>query len=148
MHVRFNCLILSVSAATSAAAVTPSITPYENLEANESEAAEEGLSIQSELIFHTQYHLTVGKIAAGDKKTRDDVHPDDAKYVHYGRPDLKALFANTKELCQTDAIARVAVFVCGPQSMVDDVTDLCRVENTSCACNAVRFDCHAEVFSF
>jgi hypothetical protein len=102
--------------------------------------------LNSSFIFHNEYYLT--RIRATDQQHTAGIHPEVQNWLKFGRPNLKETFANVTNLCKTEKISRVAVCVCGPAPMVNEVSDLCRVSKMDPHCDAVRFDCHQEVFDF
>lgn len=106
---------------------------------------EDELNLSSTLIFHTEYYLTYLRSKEEFKKA--NICPEEQRYLKFGRPDLKKIFADTQAMCEKDSISRVAVFVCGPSAMVNETVDLCRLSKLS-PCSSVRFDCHHEVFDF
>mmetsp|Transcript_14500 Transcript_14500/g.27116 ORF Transcript_14500/g.27116 Transcript_14500/m.27116 type:complete len:558 (+) Transcript_14500:142-1815(+) len=105
-------------------------------------------SSSSKMIFENRFYLT---------QLRDESHFKDANispevqpWLHFGRPDISAVFDEVRSLVRADKVgtgrSRVCVSVCGPSSMVQDVQELCRISHLGCA--DVAFDCHAEVFDF
>jgi hypothetical protein len=102
--------------------------------------------MNSSFIFHNEYYLT--RIRATDQQHTAGIHPGVQSWLKFGRPNLKEIFANVSSLCKTEHISRVAVCVCGPTPMVNEVSDLCRASKMDPHCDAVRFDCHQEVFDF
>jgi hypothetical protein len=103
--------------------------------------------IMSPSIFHAEFYLTQVKskealLEAGMAEDQPD------RQLRIGRPDIPKLFDSVRELCRSSGIRRVAVGVCGPVSMVDEVDDLCRQSKLASDSAAVRFDCHKEVFDF
>ncbi len=131
--------------------MTDSVTAFTHNEKAELVATEEQeeldeVQLDSSLIFHTEYYLTYlrskAEFAAGN------IDPEHQKYLRFGRPDVPQLFADTRKMCEAEGIRRVAVFVCGPSGMVNEVADLSRATNMSLCNSTVRFDCHAEVFDF
>ena len=111
----------------------------------EAKDEEDEITLSSSLIFHTEYYLTFLRSMEEYTKAID---PAGRKFLKFDRPDMKRLFADTRALCEAEGFRRVAVFVCGPPSLVNEVTDLSRVSKMSPGCAPVRFDCHAEVFDF
>jgi hypothetical protein len=113
---------------------------------NRSDKATHPQDMNSSFIFHNEYYLT--RIRATDQQHTAGIHPGVQSWLKFGRPNLKEIFANVSSLCKTEHISRVAVCVCGPTPMVNDVSDLCRASKMDPHCDAVRFDCHQEVFDF
>jgi hypothetical protein len=72
----------------------------------------------------------------------------DERHVHFGRPNIPDIFKRITDLCVAEGLRRVAVCVCGPVSMINEVDDLCRQSKLSPERTTVRFDCHKEVFDF
>jgi hypothetical protein len=102
--------------------------------------------LKSQFIFFNEYYLT--QIRPTDQQHTAGIHPEVQKWLKFGRPQMKEIFANVAELCKTESISRVAVCVCGPTPMVNEVSDLCRLSKMDPNCGTVRFDCHQEVFNF
>ena len=65
----------------------------------------------------------------------------DPSYMRTGRPDLPAVFQHCEG---TQRSGRVAVYVCGPSAMVDDVWDLSKARSN----DTVHYAIHHEVFDF
>ena len=104
------------------------------------------VTLASTLIFHTEYYLTY--LRSKEEYASANIDPAHQKYLKFGRPSVPALFEQTRELCEAEGIKRVAVFVCGPSALVNEVADHSRASKMGGMCGAVRFDCHAEVFDF
>jgi hypothetical protein len=101
-------------------------------------------------IFHNQFYLTKSRQQAAYADAGID--PDHQPWLHFGRPDLSEIFKETAKMVVSSRNSllrkpRVAVCVCGPQSMVNSVQDLCRTTSVADGSQIV-FDCHAEVFDF
>lgn len=103
-------------------------------------------TISSEYVFITELYLSSQRDQ--QEFLEGNIHPASQPHLHFGRPNIVDIFQRTRGLCIKEHIKRVAVGVCGPQSMVDAVDDLCRRSKMSTDSAAVRFDCHKEVFSF
>lgn len=101
-------------------------------------------SVTSPFLFHSDFYLT----GARSRDSISDVGLADDKtvYMHSGRPDFPELFKKITALCTAERIPRVAVCVCGPAAMTNEVDDLCRASQL--ACGEVIFDCHKEIFDF
>lgn len=101
--------------------------------------------LMSDYVFFNEYYLT----SAREPKEEFGIHPEVQKWLKLSRPNLPDLFQQTTKLCLSENISRVAVCVCGPQSMVNEVADFCRRSQMApTCCQNVRFDCHSEVFDF
>ncbi len=101
----------------------------------------------SDLIFYNEYYLT--QVRAGrDAQHIAGIHPEVQKWLKFGRPNMKDIFQRVSSFCKKEEISRVAVCVCGPQPMVNEIGDLCRNSLLHPSCDTVRFDCHHEVFDF
>ena len=68
--------------------------------------------------------------------------------VHLGRPDVEKLLSRhiacSASRLSADSVERTAVLVCGPESMVNEVTSQCHRLSTKMH----KFDVHSEVFAF
>jgi hypothetical protein len=102
--------------------------------------------LNSQFIFYNEYYLT--QIRPTDQQHTAGIHPEVQKWLKFGRPKMQEIFTNVSELCKAENISRVAVCVCGPTPMVNEVSDLCRLSKMNPKCDTVRFDCHQEVFDF
>ena len=65
-------------------------------------------------------------------------------FLKYGRPDLRRMLGGMSVLARAAGQTRVAVLVCGPSALVNDVLLACE-ERNSC-CGGVVFECHVETF--
>lgn len=101
--------------------------------------------IYSSFVFYTRFHYT----SIRDESALLNIGIDPVKQPHlrFGRPDVPGLFSEVTKLCKESGVARVGVAVCGPQNLVDEVNDLCRVSQMA-FCDTIRFDCHKELFDF
>ena len=63
--------------------------------------------------------------------------------LSYGRVQLVKLFADVSSMCVSERVSRVAVVTCGPNSLVEEVTNLCAHRH-----KGVAFDLHKEVFDY
>ncbi len=89
-----------------------------------------------ESIFVTEFHLTRGA------SKNADLHRTYG-HVQTGRPDLMRVFARCHNaVVRKRGTGRVAVLVCGPESMVREAAMLCNQMSGS----AVQFDLQAEAF--
>ncbi len=102
--------------------------------------------LESKRIFHPMFFLTAHRTEK-DLETAG-VDKKQSPHLHNGRPDISSIFSKLKELCKKDGISRVAVCTCGPEAMVNEVKDLCRISQMSCEEGAIRFDCHTDIFDF
>ena len=68
--------------------------------------------------------------------------------LHYGRPDLDAIFGQVKKTALEKGEHNVAVFGCGPDALISAVQEACQQHSTSVVgCdNGVFFDMHREYF--
>ena len=76
---------------------------------------------------------------------------DGAPYrVHYGRPDLDAIFQEIKEAALAAGESNVAVIGCGPMPLMKDLRECCLVHSSSIVgCQeGIFFDLHTETFEF
>jgi hypothetical protein len=101
-------------------------------------------SVTSPFVFHSDFYLT----GVHSKNSISDVGVTEKNNLrmHAGRPDFPELFKKVAALCTAENITRVAVCVCGPAAMTNEVDDLCRASQL--ACGNVIFDCHKEIFDF
>lgn len=107
--------------------------------------------LQSADVFYSEFFLT--SVKTEQQLRKDNYDEILQKYLNVpnlkiGRPDLQQLFADTAKLCTDEGIPEVAVVVCGPDSMVNAVDDLCRRSQLTCDSRVVQFFCHKEVFNF
>jgi NADPH oxidase len=71
-------------------------------------------------------------------------------YYHNKRPDLGAILQETAEEANSQGVARVAVLVCGPVKLTEEVKALCR-QQSAASCGGkggVIFDVHEELFEY
>jgi hypothetical protein len=62
---------------------------------------------------------------------------------------LEAIVSEMAEEALGKGITHVAVFGCGPQTLIGDLKEACRVQSKSVVqCKGVTFDLHQEVFEF
>lgn len=104
----------------------------------------------------TQVDIYCTRGGGGSSKTKDDEeekgqHNDDLPYnLHYGRPDLDALFLEVKETALQLGEANVAVIGCGPPALMKKLRECCVAHSASlvgCDQN-IFFDLHTETFEF
>ncbi len=79
------------------------------------------------------------------------IRVDDAEqsvYLKIGRPSIPDLLRRVSEVCVADHIPEVAVMVCGPAAMVNEVVDCCPSTQLSTKKDQIRFFVHQEVFDF
>ena len=107
---------------------------------------EELQNIHSTNVFFNEFYLTQVRDQANFSAAGID--PTVQRWVRFGRPNLVNLFTATSNLCKEHDIKRVAVCVCGPKSMIDDVKDLCYRSQLNLSKRTIRFDCHSEIFDF
>lgn len=112
-------------------------------------------SIASHLVFLPRFHITSLKSKADiytsalEASASSGIETENATrqfILKPGRPNLTEIFSELRTMCEKEGIRKVAVMVCGPQPMVNDVHDLCRQSRLQCG--SVQFDCHKEVFDF
>jgi hypothetical protein len=101
-------------------------------------------SVTSPYVFHSEFYLTGAR--GRDSISDVGVAESNTLSIHSGRPDVPELFKKVAALCAAERIKRVAVCVCGPASMINEVDDLCRTSQLTCG--DVVFDCHKETFDF
>ncbi len=97
--------------------------------------------LSSNKVFHAEFYLT------SLKKAEDVIRANlTSPNTHFftGRPDIKAIFQRTQSLCVDEKISRVAVAVCGPDTMINDVADCCELLSSK----SLQFHCHKENFNF
>jgi predicted ferric reductase len=77
------------------------------------------------------------------------VQLEDGRNLYFGRPDLGAIVADVKEEAQRLGVTHVAVFGCGPQAMIDQLKDECRIQSqTLLELKGVTLEMHEEIFDF
>ena len=136
----FDCTSVSSSSCTHDESVK--VVPVESA-AVEEDPMKPNVSRESVFISEI-YHSSCNANAnanADDKKC-------DNMPVKLGRPNLPGIFAELQDLCRKEGLRRVAVSVCGPSTLVNQVFDLCQASQLSCDSTAARFDCHKEIFDF
>jgi predicted ferric reductase len=104
-------------------------------------------NILSDYIFFNEYYLT--KVRE-DKESFDaaNIRPDAQHHLRFGRPDVADIFAKAAQVCVDSDAKRVAVCVCGPKALVDDVALHCRRTQMRPECSTIRFDLQQEIFDF
>ena len=112
----------------------------------EAQAEVDEVTLSSSLVFHTEYYLTY--LRNKEDYDKANIKPDQQKYLKFGRPNVPQLMADTRKLCEAEGIKRVAVFVCGPAPLVNEVVDYSRASKFNPNPSTVRFDCHSELFDF
>ena len=123
-----------------------SASPQVTVDGSVSEG-DDAQDVQSNFVFFNEYYLTAVRDAA--QFDAAGIRPEVQKWLKFGRPNLVNIFTSVSNLCKEHAhIKRVAVCVCGPQSMVDEVKDLCKKSQLNPSARTIRFDCHSEVFDF
>ena len=96
--------------------------------------------------FHAEFYLT----ALRDEKDYRAANIT----LRFGRPNIPKIFERVKNMCVAKSVKKVGVIVCGPISMVSDVSDCCKrfsgdVDSDGTASAAtVSFDLHLEEFDF
>ena len=77
------------------------------------------------------------------------IEAEDSRNFHYGRPAISSIVSEIKEKAVLNKQKHVAVFVCGPSSLVDLTKNACRVLSSGLlAGDGVSFDVHEEIFEF
>jgi hypothetical protein len=107
----------------------------------------EGLN--SPFIFHPAFYISDGSTVAegiGDDTTENCNNSKYSRFLRQGRPNLPFIFQQVSDLCRESGLLRVGVVVCGPDSMTNEVKDLCRQSLMGSAPDCVRFDCHMDMF--
>lgn len=96
--------------------------------------------------LHTEYYLTsMKKPQEGEKEKSIAL----TSHVISGRPDLDKVFGDMKDMAVNNGEKRIAVCVCGPTKLVDDVKASCRKYSSGeFKCGGVQFDVHEESFEF
>ena len=107
-------------------------------------------SLMSRDIFHCEYYLSTMRQDKSEQ-VKMGIRVDDEQqrvYLKLGRPNIAGIFGRITELCRAENIHEVAVMVCGPPPLVNEVVDTCRASRLSIKCDQVRFYVHHEVFDF
>ena len=73
-----------------------------------------------------------------------NIHSNVKKCLRFNRPKIDTIFQEMHDLSKGETFTRVAVLVCGPESMVDDVYRFGRKFSSK----YVQFDVHSETFAF
>lgn len=92
------------------------------------------------------------EIYQSNSKSRDDVENrninGDNRQLN-GRPDLAKILAEMRDVAVAKGVTHIAVFGCGPQSLMDSLKQECRRNSKSLTDpQGVSFDVHVEVFEF
>eukprot|EP00474_Spongospora_subterranea_P003194 CRZ03652.1 hypothetical protein [Spongospora subterranea] len=87
--------------------------------------------------FYSEYFLTQ---STEDSRNSPSAH----ECLRFGRPNFFETFTEMRQFAITAKEKRIAVFVCGPVKMVDDVKSQCCRESK----NGITFDVHSELFEF
>ena len=71
-----------------------------------------------------------------------------AKALKSGRPDIPRLLQAAAAAAEAGGHSRVAVMVCGPRKLMEDVARACDAHNSGCLLGGkkVLFDYHHETF--
>jgi len=110
-------------------------------------------ALDSDMIFHNVFYLT--QVSRPEEEfEKAGIIPEKQPWLQFGRPNLDDIFKQCESMLLAEqttrgkrqARPRVAVGVCGPQAMIDDVRNICKKSKLSCS--GVVFDCHSEVFDF
>jgi NADPH oxidase len=98
--------------------------------------------------FQTEAYVTNSKKCV-DEECCDFGLMDRQLVVRQGRPNLEAIVSEMAEEALGKGITHVAVFGCGPQMLIGDLKEACRMQSKSVVqCKGVTFDLHQEVFEF
>jgi len=82
-----------------------------------------------------------------EKNAEGDEEIDKKAVTAYGRPNLHAIFNEMKKSAIDLEESTVAVLVCGPNSLLDDCREACRIwSDGACDKDGVKFVIHEEKF--
>jgi hypothetical protein len=102
----------------------------------------------SDQIFQAEYYLTATGTRSSKGADSPSFNDDMADSLRWGRPNVEEIFDNLMKFSMgCRSVSKVAVFVCGPVDLVNEVDEYCR-RTTITVCNKVQFHCHKEVFNF
>ncbi|KAG2498204.1 hypothetical protein HYH03_003957 [Edaphochlamys debaryana] len=90
----------------------------------------------------TEFYLTQAREQGRDKA---NIRPELQPALRMGRPDIPRLVADTARRAAALGEQRVAVFVCGPHAMVEEVLAAAAAQTRL---GGPAFDVHSEVFEF
>ena len=93
-------------------------------------------------ILHTEFYLT--RAEENHQDQINQVQQQLLPYVHFGRPNYAEIFLTLRVYAIKHREAKVAVMVCGPKPMVNEVRSLC----SSMSSDGVAFHFHGEIFEF
>jgi hypothetical protein len=93
-------------------------------------------------VLHTEFYLTTTRDPA--EFDMANIHPDLQPCLNFGRPNIPRIFQQAQLLAATKDEKRIAVMVCGPIAMINDVEECARIHSN----NGLVFDVHHEVFEF
>jgi NADPH oxidase len=89
--------------------------------------------------LHTEYYVT--------NRDRGEEWNSHTSRIQNGRPDWDAVLGKMRDFAEQNDERRIAVCVCGPTRLVDDVSAYCRkYSSPQLSCNGVQFDVHKETF--
>lgn len=101
----------------------------------------ESISPDSEDVLYTEFYLTK---AREEDQAGANIHPDVQTCLRFGRPALDTIIGEMANIAKNGPKKRVAVLVCGPESIIKDVRRFCRNSSSK----EVQFDVHSETFNF
>ncbi|KAG2448227.1 hypothetical protein HYH02_006812 [Chlamydomonas schloesseri] len=91
----------------------------------------------------TEFYLTQARTEAASAKA--NIRPELQPALRLGRPDLPKIFGETAQRAEFLQLKEVAVYVCGPSAMVEEVEKLAAANSKW---GGVTFHVHSEVFQF
>ena len=103
------------------------------------EIEEEERSDSSEAVVRSDVYVTRGKVGEADASPFNSFS---------GRPDLSKIIAEVAAKAEEMGVTHVAVSLCGPVGMIDDVKRLCRSFGQFSCFGGVTFAVHDEVFEY
>ena len=102
-------------------------------------------------IFQTQFYVTTTtstQLTTELNNNTAHISPNFVTQITAGRPNIGQIFDQTTLFCLEHNIHRVAVYVCGPESMLNEAADLsAKSQKWCCGSKNVRFECHTEVYN-
>ena len=106
--------------------------------------------LNSRFLFHPAFYVTDGSSLADGIGDDTDEAINYSHLLQIGRPNMKFIFQQIEDLCRENDLSRVAVITCGPESMTNEVIDLCRQSRITIDSreDRVKFDCHIDIFDF
>lgn len=92
--------------------------------------------------FYSEYYLT--RVRQTEDHEIANINPTVQECLRFGRPDVKRILTEMKDICIGHGDNRCGVMVCGPESLIDTV----RFETSKISGKGVTFDFHAETFHY